>query len=205
MSGLFSRAPPLTKTIMKNIPVILFGLYLPVLVFSMIKPFSWGNWIAEIIPVLVFVVLLALTYRKYRLSNFAYLMASIWIFLHTIGAKYSFALVPIDLFDDSRNHFDRFAHFAIGFWAVAIAEWAMMGKWVKNKTIAALFGVLTIMAVAAGYEIIEWAYAELAAAGASDFLGSQGDVWDAQKDMLADTCGAISSVLLWLWISRNNQ
>jgi putative membrane protein len=187
---------------MKKLPIVLFGLYIPVLAFSMVDPFSWANWIAEITPVLAAVALLILTFKKHRLSNFAYLLAAIWIFMHTIGAKYSFALVPIDLFDETRNHFDRVAHFAIGFWAVAIAEWAVMNNWVKTKSIAALFGVLAIMSVAAGYEIIEWAYAELAASGASDFLGSQGDIWDAQKDMLADTLGAVSSVLVWLGIKK---
>ena len=92
---------------MKKLPVILFGLYIPVLVFSMIEPFSWSNWVAEITPVLAAVVLLVLTFRKYRLSNFAYLIAAIWIFMHTIGAKYSFALVPIDLFDDTAWHTSR--------------------------------------------------------------------------------------------------
>jgi len=189
---------------MKKFPHILLCLYIPVLIFSMIEPFTWGNWIAEITPVLLAVVLLILTFKKHRLSNFAYILTAIWIFMHTIGAKYSFALVPIDLFDDSRNHFDRVAHFAIGFWSVAIAEWAVMGNWVKNRGIASVFGILTIMSIAAGYEIIEWVYAELAASGASDFLGSQGDIWDAQKDMLADTLGAISSVLVWLGILRKD-
>jgi len=179
---------------MKKIPFLLLCLYLPVLIFSMIQPFAWGNWIAEMAPVLAAVILLILTFKKHRLSNFAYVVATIWLILHTIGAKYSFALVPIDLFDEGRNHFDRVAHFAIGFWAVAIAEWALLGNWVKHKKAAAFFGILSIMAVAATYEIIEWQYAEWFAAGAADFLGSQGDIWDAQKDMLADTLGAISSV-----------
>ncbi|MBT3349267.1 DUF2238 domain-containing protein [bacterium] len=191
---------------MKKLPQILLGCYIPLLAFSMISPFAWGNWIAEMAPVLAAVILLIFTFKKNRISNFAYVGAAIWIFLHTIGAKYSFALVPIDIFEfGGRNHFDRVAHFAIGFWAVAIAEWTLKGSWIKSKNIAAIFGILAIMAVAATYEIIEWQYAEWFGAGAADFLGSQGDIWDAQKDMLADTLGAISFVFLWIFITKKQK
>jgi putative membrane protein len=118
------------------------------------------------------------------------------IFLHTIGGHYTFEQVPFDiitnLFNFSRNNFDRIAHFTVGFYAYPIAEILYRKSLVKSKTILFLFPIFTIFTVAAGYEIIEWIYASLSnPAAGSVFLGSQGDIWDAQKDMLSDALGSL--------------
>ncbi len=119
-----------------------------------------------------------------------------WEALQIVGAHYSFELVPFGFFTGlvgaERNHFDRLAHFAVGLNALAVAEY-LLGKGIVNSAkSAAVFSVLAIMALANLWELVEWAYAEIDGGdvGAA-FLGSQGDIWDAQKDMLADTLGAI--------------
>ena len=98
-----------------------------------------------------------------------------------------------------RNNFDRIGHLSIGFWSYPIAELMSRMGWITRTVPLLLFALFSIMALAAGYEIIEWWYAALEGgeAGAA-FLGSQGDIWDAQKDMLLDTLGALIGLTVFL-------
>ncbi|PST91276.1 DUF2238 domain-containing protein [Photobacterium jeanii] len=158
-------------------------------------------WLAEIIPVVLIFAGLVITYPRFRFSNTAYVLMFLWLVCHTIGAHYTFANVPFDwvsqLLGTERNMFDRLAHFTIGLYAFPIAEWLVRRGECPPK-LASFFALSTIMAVAAGYEIFEWWYAMIAGGDAGiEFLGSQGDIWDAQKDMLADTLGAITALVLF--------
>ena len=166
-----------------------------------IEPVSRTVWLAEVVPVVVIFLALVITYRRFRFSNTAYALMAFWLFWHTIGGHYTFAGVPFDWFNGligaERNHFDRIAHFAVGFYAFPAAEW-MLRKGHCRYVPANFFALLLVMGVAAGYEIIEWWYAVLEGGDAGiEFLGSQGDVWDAQKDMLADTLGALFALLVF--------
>ena len=170
-------------------------------IWSGIDPYARDVWIAEIIPVLLVFGGLLWLYPRFRFSNTAYLLMSVWLFWHTIGGHYTFANVPFDWFNDlvgsERNHFDRVAHFSVGFYAFPTAEWLLRRGHCRYVP-ANLFALLLIMGVAAGYEIIEWWYAVLEGGDAGiEFLGSQGDIWDAQKDMLADTLGALFALVLF--------
>lgn len=192
----------------KRLPHLLLGTYVIVFFWLGIAPYDRQTWFAENIPIVLIVVATAWYSAKGRLSNTAYLMMSVLIFLHTIGGHYTFERVPFDwvseFFAFERNHFDRIAHFSVGFWAYPIAELLLRRRTVRSWTVLLLFPVFTIFTVAAGYEIIEWLYAEFAGgeAGAA-FLGSQGDIWDAQKDMLADGLGSIVAVgLFWVQYRR---
>lgn len=183
----------------KRLPTFLALIVCSTMIWSGIHPAFPQVWLAEIIPVLLIFAPLVLTYRRFQFSHAAYCFMAVWLILHTIGAHYTFANVPFDWFNNligsERNHFDRFAHFAIGFYAFPIAEFLSRKEHCK-PWLAALFSLTAMMAVAAGYEIIEWWYAELAGGDAGlEFLGSQGDIWDAQKDMLADTLGALTSLV----------
>lgn len=182
-------------------PRILAGLFLLLFLVLAMKPVSREVWWAENIPVLAVFVLLAVTFRRFRFSNLAYGMMAVWLFLHTIGGHYTFANVPFaavsHLFGFTRNHFDRVAHFSVGFYAFPIAEF-LWRKRLAHPGVIFLFGLTAIMAVACGYEIIEWWYAVGQGGEAGvEFLGSQGDPWDAQKDMLADTLGALFALGLF--------
>jgi putative membrane protein len=94
--------------------------------------------------------------------------------------------------------YDRVAHFTVGFYAFPFAEYLLSRRLVAKKWIAYATPLFFIMALAALYEMFEWWFAATYGgdAGAS-FLGSQGDIWDAQKDMLMDTLGAVTSLLLF--------
>jgi putative membrane protein len=135
---------------------------------------------------------------------------SVFIFLHTIGGHYTFERVPFSfvtkLIGAERNHYDRVAHFSVGFYAFAIAEFIERRQLSRSRWLTGLFAVFAIGTVALGYEIFEWRYAVRAdpAAGIA-VLGSQGDPWDAQKDMLADTFGAVCATLWYFFRPRQRS
>jgi len=144
-----------------------------VALWSGIAPTDRAVWWAEVTPIFIVYGALLVTARWFRFSNLAYALMSGWMLLHLVGAHYTFANVPFEwgnrllspLLGESRNHFDRVAHFIIGLYSYPMAEWLLRRR--------------------------------LGNAGI-EFLGSQGDIWDAQKDMLADTLGALTALLLYL-------
>lgn len=176
---------------------ILTGLYAVLFTVLAFNPVDRTTWFVENLTVwIILAVIWVLYLRNIRFSSLAYFLMFILIYLHTIGGHYTFALVPFDfitnLFGFARNHFDRIAHFSVGFYAFAIAEWMYAKSLVQNKFLLWTYPVLFIATVAMSYEIIEWIYAAYSAPEAGiAYLGSQGDIWDAQKDMLADTLGAV--------------
>jgi putative membrane protein len=191
-----------------SVPALLLGAYVLLFVALGISPYSRAVWWAENIPIAALAASLGVLYaRGVRLSNAAYVMASVLLFLHTIGGHYTFERVPFgwvtQTFGFERNHYDRVAHFSVGLYAFGIAEVLIARKLVSRAWVAYLFGVFAIGSVAAAYEIIEWIYAALdgGSAGAA-FLGSQGDIWDAQKDMLADISGAVFAIGLYALRAR---
>lgn len=183
-------------------PAILLTLYLVEFVVLAIHPYDRGVWIVENLPIVSIVIFLAVTYRRFQFSNLAYVLMSALLFLHTIGGHYSFERVPFNyvtkLIGAQRNHFDRVAHFTVGLYAFAIAEFIERRQLSRSRWLTGLFALFAVCTVAMGYEIFEWRYAVHAdpAAGIA-VLGSQGDPWDAQKDMLADTLGGICAAMLY--------
>lgn len=187
---------------------ILFLAYLILFTVCAINPYARDVWWAENIPIMMIVVALLILYVKgIRFSPLAYILMSVLIYVHTIGGHYTFERVPFDWFNNlfgfERNMYDRLGHFAVGFYAFAILEGTIKYNLVRNKLMAFLFAVFSIFTIAAVYEIVEWQFAISAdeSAGA-DFLGSQGDIWDAQKDMIMDGTGAIFSGFLFLLLRR---
>ena len=189
---------------MKNnkLPIFLLIILGIITLFSYLFTGDVKVWWIEATSMFVIVALLALTYKKFKFSNLAYFIIFIWCLMQIIGACYTFENVPFDyvnnLFGFKRNNYDRFAHFTIGVSSFLIAEFVWRKKIVKSIKWAAFFGLIFIMALANLWELIEWIYAEVdgGAAGLA-FLGSQGDIWDAQKDMLMDTLGAILGCFLF--------
>ena len=194
---------------MKYYSHILALLFFLFFIFLGINPFDRSVWIVEVIPVIGVYLILLFTYKKFQFTNISYSLMVLWLVWHTIGAHYTFANVPFDfitnLFNFERNHFDRVGHLVIGFYAYPMAEF-LTRKNYTNAILASLFGLFFIMSIACGYEIIEWAYAAIEGGNTGiEFLGSQGDIWDAQKDMLADTIGAIISLCLFWYIRPDKR
>lgn len=190
------------KKLSHYLPHILGAGLVILMIWSGINPVERATWWAEIIPVTAIFLLFATTLKRFRFSNTAYVLAAVWLYMHTIGSHFTFEKVPFDCVTDffgfERNHYDRVAHFAIGFYAFPIAELIKRTKFVTKNSAIILFSLLAIISVAASYELIEWWYADFFGGDqASDFLGSQGDTWDAQKDILADTLGAICALFIF--------
>ena len=191
-----------------KLPIVLLALYLIEFAVLAIRPVSRPTWISENATVLCIVVPLAWMYRRgIRFSNAAYLSMAVLVFLHTVGGHYTFARVPFGWVTDwlgaERNHFDRLAHFTVGFYAYAILEFIEVRRLGSKRSFNVVAALSMILAVAALFEIFEWIYAVSAdpVAGA-EFLGSQGDVWDAQKDMLADGLGAAAACAVYAAVHR---
>jgi putative membrane protein len=187
-----------------KIPAILLLAYVVLCAVLAFHPYDRATWFAENLTVWIIVgVMTILWWRGIRFSNAAYVFASVLIFLHTIGGHFTFERVPFDwftnLFGFERNHYDRIAHFSVGFYAFAIAEWLSVKRLVANRFLLFTYPVFVIATIAMTYELVEWWYAAGAttAEAAANYLGSQGDIWDAQKDMLADTLGAIVATILF--------
>lgn len=185
--------------------LIAYGVFCVVLGW---QPYARDVWLAENIPMWIIVIAVVWIHCRYhQFSLFSLLMMGILIVLHTIGGHYTFERVPFDWFSElfgfERNHYDRIAHFSVGFYAFAIAELLWEKQTVNNRLVLFLFPVFAIFTVAALYEIVEWQYAISADPEAGiAVLGSQGDIWDAQKDMLADGLGAISATWLFFLMRK---
>ena len=195
------------------IPSVLALFFIALSVWAGIAPVDRAVWYAEAIPLFAVFGALAATYRRFRFSNTAYVLMSLWLCMHMVGAHYTFANVPFEWgsrllaswLGEGRNHFDRVGHFIIGLYSFPMAEWLLRrGK--CGLGVALWFALFFIMSVAAAYEIIEWQYAVREGGSAGiEFLGSQGDVWDAQKDMLADTLGALAGIALYALVRPDRQ
>ena len=197
----------MNKNKSSRIAQVLFGLYIIVFIICAIEPYDRNVWWAENIPVIIIVGMIMWFSTKHKFSDTSYILMSVFIILHTIGGHYTFERVPFswvsDLFGFERNHYDRVAHFSVGFYAYAIAEVLMARQLVRTRWLISLFPIFAIATVAGMYEIIEWQYAMSANPEAGiAVLGSQGDIWDAQKDILADTLGAILVMILFFYQHR---
>lgn len=182
-------------------------------------PHDRATWWAENLPVMLTVLLLVVTYPWFQFSKTAYVLMALFLCYHTVGGHYTFALVPFEwgnqilswlnwgfMFPEGRNNFDRLGHFMVGFFAFPVAELAYREGWVTNVATAIALGVFALGFWGAFYEVIEMYFAEIfgGESGAS-FLGSQGDEWDAQKDMLLDILGAICVTVLFWFQYANRQ
>jgi putative membrane protein len=167
-----------------------------------IAPDHRADWLLENLVVFAFVGLLAATHRRFAFSNFSYLLIALFLALHAWGAHHTYSLNPFgfwlqDALGLTRNHYDRIVHFAFGLLLIyPVREIArrtlhLHGAW------AWAVPMLAILSLSSGYEIIEsWAARIVDPELGTAFLGTQGDEWDAQKDMsLALVGGAITMAL----------
>lgn len=195
----------------KLFPILLLAIYVLVFIWSAIRPVDVSVWrveaVTSAIPVVIFIILYFL---RIRISNLGYCLVIIFPILHIIGAHYTFANVPFDwfnnLFSFTRNMYDRVAHATVGLYSFAIIELLLKYKMVNKKWLAYSYAIFFIMALAMTYELFEWWYAVSVDPSAGiEFLGSQGDIWDAQKDMLMDTLGAIVGYIFFKFFSRGSS
>ena len=182
--------------------IILLSSFVALLILSAIKPHDYFTWFLEVIPAIIGSAILVVVYRKFKFTNLTYSLIWVHALILIVGGHYTYAEVPLfnwlkEVLDLSRNHYDRVGHLAQGFIPAIVAREILLrtsplrpGKWL-------FFIVVCIcLAISSSYELIEWGVAELTGSAADAFLGTQGDVWDTQWDMLLAVCGAISSLIV---------
>lgn len=187
----------------KNVyPCLLLLLYLGVWVLLAIKPLNRLDWFLENLLPFIFVPLLAFTYKKFRFSNLSYTLITIFMILHAVGAHYTYSEVPFtkslfNVLHFQRDNYDRLVHFTFGlFMAYPLREFLTKTTGIK-KALSYMLPVSIIMSASAAYEIIEWAVAMIVQPdNAIAWLGIQGDVFDAEKDMLMAAIGAIMAMIV---------
>ncbi len=177
--------------------VVFFGAFL----WAIIEPKEGFTCFLEIIPALVGVVVLALTFKKFRFTNFTYFLILLHCIILFVGGHYTYAEVPLfdfikEIFHQSRNNYDKLGHFAQGFVpAMIIRELFIRKKVIENVSFFNFIIVSVCLAISAAYEWIEWAVSVATGDHGDAFLGTQGYIWDTQSDMLFATIGALCSVL----------
>jgi putative membrane protein len=176
--------------------VVLLGL----LLVSGLKPYDRATWFMEVAPILVALPVLALTYRSFPLSNLLYTLVFLHALILMVGGMYSYARVPFGFLLENwlslhRNPYDKLGHFAQGFVPALLArEVLIRGGHVRKGPMLAFLVVCIALAISAAYELVEWAAALCLGQGADAFLGTQGDPWDTQSDMLFALLGAITGL-----------
>jgi putative membrane protein len=178
-----------------------------------IDPVSRQDWLLENMLTLVSIPILVLTRNKLRFSNAAYACLFVFFFLHTIGSHYTYSLVPYDewwqsltgstlnsYFGFDRNHYDRLLHFLYGALIVVPSLELFIAYAPPRTTWRLVMPVFFVMGHSVVYEMIEWTAALIVAPELGEaYLGTQGDQWDAQKDMALATGGAVLTMLLMRW------
>ena len=182
--------------------VISLGLT-PLLALSGAEPYDRTTWMLEVFPIIIALPVLWVTYRRFPLTTLVYSL----IFLHAcvlmVGGAYTYARVPLgfqlaEWLDLSRNPYDKIGHFFQGFVPALIArEILIRGQYVSGKKMLMFIVICIVLAISATYELIEWAVAIAIEQGAYEFLGTQGDEWDTQSDMLLALIGATTSLALF--------
>jgi putative membrane protein len=189
---------------MNKIPrshLALLATVVAVILWSSWRPYDRFTWWLEVTPGLAGLALLLASYRRFRFTTLCYTLIALHICVLCVGGHYTYARVPIfdwlrPLFAWQRNNYDRVGHLMQGFVPAIIAREVLIRLRVLKRTNWLPFLVLSIcLGISALYELIEWWTAMLSGAAASDFLGTQGDVWDTQEDMFFAVIGAIAALV----------
>lgn len=186
----------------ENRPLQIFaGCYLVFWILLAIQPIDRGDWFLENLLVFAAMLVLVLSYHRFQFSNLAYGLITLFLALHAIGAHYTYAKVPAgfwmqQLLHLNRNHFDRVIHFGFGLLLVYPVQELLQriagvrAPWLPWLALAA------IAAMSSFFEILEAFIAQIVRPDlGTAYLGTQGDIWDAQKDMVAAIAGGILATL----------
>jgi putative membrane protein len=191
----------------------LFGVFLLVWAWAAWKPVYPHDWLLENILVFISVPVIFLAGRYFRLSDVSYTLIMIFLCVHAVGAHYTYAEVPFGFtlqawLGSSRNQYDRLIHFAFGF----LLAYPMREAFLRLARVRGFWGYYlpldVTLALSGVYEIVEWIIAiNVAPSAGTAYLGTQGDEWDAQKDMLCAGVGAtiaMSIIAMIHWYYRGS-
>ena len=185
--------------IMKKYPALLILFFIG-FILSGIQPHDYFTWILEVFPAILALVILLITFKKFQFTDLTYIFILIHCYILFIGGHYTYAQVPFfdwvkEVFHQSRNNYDKVGHFAQGFIpAMVTRELFIRLEIVKRGYWLSFLSVCVCVTISACYELFEWLVAVLSGQSSEAFLGTQGDVWDTQSDMLFALIGAVCMV-----------
>lgn len=178
--------------------IAIFGT---VLIWSGINPKDQFTWVLEVAPAVIAVIILAATYKPFRLTPLLYTLILIHCLILMVGGHYTYAEVPLfdylaEVMDSGRNNYDKVGHFAQGFIPAIAAREIIIRKAIINGASWQFFFIVALcLGFSAFYELIEWWVALATGESAEAFLGTQGYVWDTQSDMAMALIGSILALL----------
>lgn len=188
---------------MQRTHILSFALFVLVglLAWSGWQPYDRATWFMEVVPIFLAVPLLMASYRRFPLTHLLYACIFVHAVILLVGGAYTYARVPLgfqlaDWLGLHRNPYDKIGHFAQGFVPAMVArEILIRGQHVAMGKMLNFLVICVVLAISASYELIEWAAAVALGQGADEFLGTQGDPWDTQSDMLFALMGAVAALL----------
>lgn len=186
-----------------RLPLITSAAIVFLLVISGIRPFDRTTWVLEVFPIFIALPVMWATYRRFPLTNLLYVCILLHAIVLMVGGAYTYARVPPGfqlqaMLNLSRNPYDKLGHFFQGFVPALVArEIFLRGRYVRGRGMLAFLAVCVVLAISATYELVEWAAAVALGQGADEFLGTQGDPWDTQSDMLFALIGGVVALLLF--------
>lgn len=187
---------------LKPLPIAWTLSFFAVFIWSAIAPKDYTTWALEVAPAIIGFIILALSRKPFPLTSLAYvlILAHCWILM--VGGHYTYAEVPLfdtikEVFDQSRNNYDKVGHFMQGLVpAIFCREIIIRLNIIPGKYFTHFFTLCFVLAFSAFYELIEWWVALLSDDAAEAFLGTQGYVWDTQSDMAWALFGGICALVL---------
>ncbi|WP_192821804.1 DUF2238 domain-containing protein [Rufibacter sp. LB8] len=185
---------------------LIFGVYWAYTGFN--TP-DLGNWWLENTLTFTAIILLVVFYRYFRFSDFSYLCIFVFMMLHVYGSQYTYAENPFGFWVKEqlsleRNHYDRLVHFGFGFLLAYPMHEVFWRRTNMQKRFTYLLPIDLAVSLGAVYELVEWAVADIFfPAQGMAYLGTQGDVWDAQKDIALALLGAAITMAAVFALVRN--
>lgn len=182
-------------------PVLWVTIFLLVFFWSAIEPKDYPTWVLEVAPAVIGLMVLAITRKTFPLTTLCYSLILLHCIILMVGGHYTYAEVPLfdtiqEVFNQSRNNYDKLGHFVQGFIpAIICREIVIRRKIIHSKFFTHFFTVCFCLALSAFYELLEWWVAELTGEAAEAFLSTQGYVWDTQADMAWALFGAIIALI----------
>ena len=185
-----------------NILTIISVLLVSLLAASGYTAYDRITWAMEVAPVVIVLPVLWATRRRFPLTELLYLFVLAHACVLILGGTYTYERVPLgyqiqDWLNLGRNPYDKIGHFFQGFVpALAAREILIRGGYVRGRKMLAFIVICIVLAISASYELVEWGAALALGKSADAFLGTQGDPWDTQSDMLFALIGAAASLVL---------
>jgi putative membrane protein len=182
--------------------IIWLVIFFAVLIWSGIQPKDQLTWFLEVSPAMIGIVVMSLTYNRFRLTPLIYFLILVHSVILMVGGHYTYAEVPLfeyfkEWFGFARNNYDKVGHFVQGFVPALIAREIIIRKNIIPGSFWQFFFIVCFcLAFSAFYELIEWWAALIVGEDAEAFLGTQGYVWDTQSDMGLALLGAILALVL---------